>query len=135
MVDRLNWTLVAPIPAKQSRTNLKVPREGDVRGHREDVLVVYLRLNPVHKEAYVLVRGQLRRLLVLCPILEGGDMMTFDRCLKSLYQRTLTCHRYSNFGPPDIVGQVLSVHCSHTVPYMRLIRLKKSTTWTASQSL
>lgn len=32
------------------------------------------------------------------------------------------------FGPPDITGQTDSVQNSLTVPYIKLIRLKKSTT-------
>ena len=27
-----------------------------------------------------------------------------------------SCQRYSNLGPPDIVGQLVSVHFSQTVP-------------------
>jgi len=34
----------------------------------------------------------------------------------------------THFGPPDIIGQVASVQWSDTVPYIKLIRLKKSTT-------
>lgn len=39
-----------------------------------------------------------------------------------------SAHRYSNLGPPDIVGQVCSVQYSEMVPYIKLILLKKSTT-------
>ena len=47
---------------------------------------------------------------------------------------SLSHHKYSYFGPPDICGQVSFVQSSATTPYNRLIRLKKSTTWTAIQS-
>ena len=39
-----------------------------------------------------------------------------------------SAHKYSNLGPPDIVGQDDVVQYSETVPYIKLIRLKKSTT-------
>lgn len=39
-----------------------------------------------------------------------------------------SAHKYSNLGPPDIVGHVCTVQNSHIVPYIRLMRLKKSTT-------
>lgn len=39
-----------------------------------------------------------------------------------------SAHRYSNLCPPDIVGQVTSLQYSEIVPYIKLIRLKKSTT-------
>ena len=29
---------------------------------------------------------------------------------------TPTCQRYSNLAPPDMVGQLSLLHCSHTVP-------------------
>lgn len=45
---------------------------------------------------------------------------------------TPSAHRYSNLGPPDIVGQDSSVQKSLTVPYIKLIRLKKSTTVTTN---
>ena len=37
------------------------------------------------------------------------------KCVGFLYLAP-SCHKYSNFGPPLIVGHDVSVHCSQTVP-------------------
>lgn len=56
--------------------------------------------------------------------------------------KQLTCHTHTktttkktDLGPPLIVGQTCSVQFSQTVPYRRLMRLKKSTTETKTQVL
>jgi hypothetical protein len=55
------------------------------------------------------------------------------KCVGFLYA-SLSHHKYSYLGPPDMMGQDSFVQLSDTTPYNKFILLKKSTTCTAIQS-
>merc|ERR1712096_155173 len=72
-----------------------------------------------------------------CASIHNKSKSTYSGADTRLGRFTVTpsAHKYSYFAPADMTGQTSTVQNSATVPYRRLISLKKSTVLTASHSL
>ena len=49
-------------------------------------------------------------------LLQSKQNLTDLISRRQIWYKNSTCQRYSNLAPPDMVGQLSLLHCSHTVP-------------------
>jgi len=98
---------------------LKSLREGNIGGDRKQIFIVYLGLDPVHQEGYVLGRGEVGGLLILSAILPQILELGSPRHCRTALPRTLltNCSVYE-------VDSVEEVHNMNSQPIIEILSFR-----------